>query len=95
MDTHQEKLTHLEQLGAELTRQGYHAQLASAITAKPYLKVSNAAAPQLNERVHIQQADNGTWTFFWPWHQPIGPASDLTTVTQKIVTVLRTVEGTQ
>lgn len=93
VDTHQEKLTRLEQLSAELTRQGLTTQLAGRTTTKPCLKVANTSTPQLNERVHIQQASDGTWTYYWPWNQPIGPTSDLPAVATKITTVLRSVEG--
>jgi hypothetical protein len=86
-------LTQLERLGAELTRQGFTAQFVGQTTARPCLKVANTAAPQLNERVHIQQDHDGSWTFCWPWNQLIGRASDLPAVTAKIATVLRTVEG--
>jgi hypothetical protein len=93
VDTHQEKLTHLAQLSAELASRGLSTQLVGSTTARPCLKVANASTPRLNERVYIQQADDGTWTFYWPWNQPIGPATDLAAVTTKITTVLRNVEG--
>jgi hypothetical protein len=93
VDTHQEKLTHLAQLSAELTRHGLTTQLLGPTTARPCLKVANATTPQLNERVHIQQEGDGTWTYYWPWNQPIGPTTNLPAVTSKITTVLRSVEG--
>jgi hypothetical protein len=87
------KLAHLEQLSAELARNGFTSRLIGGTTITPCLKVANASVPQLNERVHIKQAGDGTWIFSWPWDKPIGPASDLTAVTAKIATVLRSVEG--
>jgi hypothetical protein len=92
MGAHQEQLAHLELLSAELTREGLTTQLTGSTSARPRLKVANASTPQLNERVHVQQADDGTWIFCWPWNQPIGPVTDLATVTTKISAVLRTVE---
>ncbi len=39
-------------------------------------------------------AEDGSWCFWWPWQQPIGSTDDLAVVASKIMTVLRSVEGT-
>jgi hypothetical protein len=59
----------------------------------PYLKVMNPDAPELNERVLCDQAEDGSWCYWWPWRQPIGSVDDLEAVTNKIASVLRSVEG--
>jgi hypothetical protein len=43
--------------------------------------------------VLCDQADDGSWCYWWPWHAPIGSVDDLATVTSKITAVLRSVEG--
>jgi hypothetical protein len=92
VETHQEKLTHLQRLANELTRQGISAQVVTG-HARPYLKAANADTPSLNERVLCEQANDNSWMYWWPWRQPIGPADDLETASSKIATVLRTVDG--
>lgn len=92
METDPEKLTYLEQLCEALTEKGFAVQIVS-INTKPYLKVANAETPRLNERVHCEQADDGSWCFWWPWKQPIGSVDDLERVTDKVASVLRSVEG--
>jgi len=89
----EEQLAHLQRLARELTQQEFTAEVITA--AKPYLKVANASTPTLNERVRCEQADDGTWVFWWPWHQPIGSVEDVEAVAGKITAVLRSVEGGQ
>lgn len=93
METNSEKLTYLEQLRDALTNKGLSVQAVGSNTPKPYLKVANAETPSLNERVHCERADDGSWLFWWPWRQPIGSVDDLESVTGKITAVLRSVEG--
>ncbi|HLX51274.1 MAG TPA: hypothetical protein VKS82_23360 [Streptosporangiaceae bacterium] len=92
METDPTKLAYLEQLREALTSQGFAVQLVS-INTKPYIKVANAETPRLNERVHCEQAEDGSWCFWWPWRQPIGSVDDLESATGKIAAVLRSVEG--
>lgn len=91
MNIRHEQLAHLQRLSAELTRQGFTTQLSDTSTARPHLKVANTSTPSLNEDIYAQQAGGGTWAYYWPWSQPIGPTYDLATVTGKIATVLRSV----
>ena len=84
-------LAHLEQLANELDKRAFSTELTGAI-AKPYLTVANGMQPQLNERVLCEQAEDGSWSFWWPWKQPIGSVDDLETVVEKIAAVLRSVE---
>jgi hypothetical protein len=94
MEQRREQVAHLEQLAAVLEAQGFATKLVSQIS-KPYLTVANGQTPSLNERVQCEQADNGSWSFWWPWKQPIGSADDLETVIEKITAVLRAVETEQ
>jgi hypothetical protein len=94
MDVRQEALAHLERLAEALSTAGqFTAELVKA--AKPYLEVANATTPRLNERVRCGPAGDGSWVFWWPWHQPIGPVDDLPAVTGKITAVLRAAGGSQ
>jgi hypothetical protein len=92
MEERTQRLTHLEQLADVLTGYGFMAELVSK-PSKPYLTVTNTATPRLNERVLCQPDDNGAWSFWWPWQQPIGQASELDTVVRKIMAVLHSVEA--
>jgi hypothetical protein len=94
MEVREQRLAHLEHLAEELTGQGFRTELAGK-GAKPYLKVANASTPALNERVRCEQAEDGSWSFWWPWHQPIGSADDVQTVVGKIAVVLRPIEAEQ
>jgi hypothetical protein len=92
MELRQQQLAHLGKLAEELTSNGLVAELVGKVS-KPYLKVANADTPTLNERVLCQQCDDGSWSFWWPWRQPIGSVDDLETVVGKITSVLRSVEA--
>lgn len=91
MQLREQRLAHLERLADELDKREFRTELTSAI-AKPYLTVANAMEPRLNERVQFEQAEDRSWSFWWPWQQPIGSVDDLGTVVGKIAAVLRSVE---
>jgi hypothetical protein len=92
MEAREQCLTHLGQLADKLAGYGFTTELASKI-AKPHLKVANATTPSLNERVLCQPADDGSWSFWWPWNQPIGSVDDLELVVNRIALVLRSLEA--
>jgi hypothetical protein len=92
MEERTQRLAHLERLSEELTDRGFKTKLVGQIS-KPYLNVANAETPSLNERVQCQPADDGSWSYWWPWKQPIGAVDDLETVAEKIAAVLRSVES--
>jgi hypothetical protein len=92
MTTSDEQDEHLERLAGELGKRQFSARLVSRRGAH-YLVVANPESPDLNERIHCQQAADDSWCFWWPWHQPIGSVDDLDSVAGKITAVLRTVEG--
>jgi hypothetical protein len=85
---------HLERLAEELNQRGFRTELVNK-TVKPTLRVANAETPTLNERVLCYQAGDGSWSFWWPWQQPIGSVDELAVVVGKIAEVLRSVEGDQ
>jgi len=89
---HDEQLAHLQRLAAELSGQGFTTQLLST-GGQPSVQATNPGNSALTERVLCRTAADGSWCFWWPWQQPIGSAEDLAAVTEKIVTVLRSVEG--
>lgn len=91
MEIREQQIAHLERLAQELTSQGFVVEMAAAIS-KPHLKVANAGQPTLNERVQCQRAADSSWSYWWPWNQPIGPVDDLDGVADKIGLVLRSVE---
>jgi hypothetical protein len=83
---------YLRRLAGELTRREFTVAVAEGSTP-PCLTVANGDTPELHEQVLCQQADDGSWCWWWPWHQPIGSVDDLDTVIVKITTVLRSVGG--
>jgi hypothetical protein len=92
MEARAQALTHLSQLADKLADYGFTAELVGQI-AKPYLKVANATTPGLGERVLCQPTDDGFWSFWWPWNQPIGCVDDLELVVGRITLVLRSLEA--
>lgn len=82
----------LERLAGELTKRDFSASVAAS-SDQPHLQVANPDSPTLNERVYCQTASDGSWCFWWPWRQPIGPVDDTETAAGKIMTVLRSVQG--
>jgi hypothetical protein len=94
MELREQCLAHLEHLANELDKRDFNTRLTRPV-AKPYLTVANDAQPQLNERVLCEQAEDDSWSFWWPWRQPIGSVDDLETVVDKIAAVLRSVETEQ
>lgn len=92
MEPREQQLAHLGKLADELRSRRIRAELIARVS-KSHLKVSNGDTPSLNERVLCQQANDGSWSFWWPWQQPIGSVDDLETVAEKIMAVLRSVEA--
>jgi hypothetical protein len=89
---HDEQLAHLQRLANELTNRGFIARLLD--TSQPCVKVANPDNSELTERILCRAAADSSWCFWWPWQQPIGSVEDLAGVSGKIMTVLRSVEGT-
>lgn len=88
---HAQQLAHLQRLADELSSRGFSVQVKGA-GRKAFAQVANPDNPKLTERILCKPAEDGSWCFWWPWHQPIGSADDLTAVAGKIMTVLRSVE---
>jgi hypothetical protein len=91
--TSDQQLAHLRHLADELHHHGFAIQLPDN-TTQPSIKVTNPDSPELTERILCRPAEDGSWCFWWPWQQPIGPADDLANVALKITTALRSVQGT-
>lgn len=92
MTTTDEQHEHLERLAGELRKRQFTARLARRGNMY-HLVVANPDYPDLNERIHCQQAADQSWCFRWPWGQPIGSVDDLDSVVGKITAVLRTVDS--
>ena len=68
-------ITQLDALAAELAGRGWAARLEEPPRRLPRLHVQNPAAPALSEYVYAKPRRDGTWTFWWPWAQPIASAT--------------------
>jgi hypothetical protein len=82
----------LEALAAELTRQGWTAQLHAPPGRIPSLSVTNPAATVLSDHVIAAPARDGTWCYWWSWAQRIAPAAAPTRAAKMIIRVLRTAD---
>jgi hypothetical protein len=85
-----EQLAHLRRLADELGRRGFTAELGGR-ARQPSLRAANPDTPQLTERVLCERSGDGSWCYWWPWRQPIGPVDDVELVAGKITAVLRSV----
>jgi hypothetical protein len=68
-------ISQLDALAAELAGHGWAARLEEPPRRLPRLHVQNPAAPALSEYVYAQRRRDGTWTYWWPWAQPIASAA--------------------
>jgi hypothetical protein len=93
MESRERCITCLERLASELTKRGFSANV-TVTGNRPHLQVINPDSPTLSERVYCQTAADDSWCLWWPWRQPIGCIDDLELVAGKIMTVLRSVQGT-
>jgi hypothetical protein len=62
----------LQALAAELAPAGLATRMHAEAGRPPALRVSNPAAPALTERI-CAGPDQGTWTYWWSWAEPIDP----------------------
>jgi hypothetical protein len=67
-------ITLLDALAAELAGHGWAARLEAPPGHLSRLHVQNPAVPALSEYVYAQPRRNGTWSYWWPWAQPIAGA---------------------
>ncbi len=87
----EQELAHLGRLADELAKQGFQAEVV-AEGRRPYARVTNPEHSDLTERVLCQLAE-GTWCFWWSWQHPIGPVDDVALAARRVMTALRSVEG--
>ncbi|HEY9241510.1 MAG TPA: hypothetical protein VIP48_05980 [Streptosporangiaceae bacterium] len=87
-----EQLAHLRRLADELGQHGLAAELDGG-THPGSLRAVNPEIPGLTERVLCAQAGDGSWWYWWPWGQPIGPVRDMAQAVAKIAAVLRSAQG--
>jgi len=91
-EQYEEKRKHLTRLAEELAKHGFTAERCGGIM-HPCIRVTNPDPPQLTERVLCGQIKGESWSYLWPWMQPIGRVDDVESAAAKIMTVLRSVEG--
>ena len=85
---------YLEDLASALSDRGWPSRLEARAGRVPALYVRNPEAPALSELVYAWPAADTTWWYWWPWGQPIVPASTDATCAAGIVTrVLRSAGG--
>lgn len=75
---------HLRELADHLGRAGLCARITQPLGRPPTLYVLNPQQPELEERVVIDQGENGTWWFLWPWAERIAPVASLTDAADSI-----------
>jgi hypothetical protein len=67
--------TRLDALAEELTARGWTATLDAPPGRVPALDTASparrAAGPARAARVYAQPRADGTWTYWWPWAEPI------------------------
>ena len=83
-----EQLAHLRRLADELGQRGLAVELGGG-TSRGSLRAANPEIRGLAEWVLCAQAGDGSWWYWWPWGQPIGPARDVAQAVAKITAVLR------
>jgi hypothetical protein len=89
-----EAITRLEALAAELDARGWPAWVDTPSGQPPRLHARNPepGAAALNEQVYAHPRADGTWTYWWPWAEPITP--DPADAAEIITRVLRTAATT-
>jgi len=82
-------ITRLDALAAALTAHGWTARLHAPRGRTPSLHARNPepGAAALSEDIYAQPRADGTWTYWWPWAEPIAEAPD--SAAAVIVRVLR------
>ncbi|OUC97060.1 hypothetical protein [Streptosporangium minutum] len=78
---------HLTRLTERLKEDGLHARVRVASRRPPELIVVNPDAPALSEIVYTAPQE-GTWWYWWSWHEKIGPVAEADVVARKIHHVL-------
>ena len=82
-------ITQLDAMAAELAGHGWAAQLVAPPGRLPRLHVQNPAVPAMSEYVYAQRRRDGTWTYWWPWAQPIASAP-----AEAAAIIIRTLQAT-
>jgi hypothetical protein len=83
-EPHDPAVEYLGKLGAELSGQGIVSELITTGVV-PRLRLENIpwdtrealANSAFEDHVLAAEDTDGTWRFWWPWIEPIGPADDL------------------
>ncbi|WP_037935868.1 hypothetical protein [Streptosporangium roseum] len=86
-DTDTTATAHLTRLIERLNEHGLHARVRVASRRLPALAVVNPDAPALSEIVYAAPQE-GTWWYWWSWHEKIAPVAESDAVVRKIRHVL-------
>jgi hypothetical protein len=88
-----EMIARLDALATELTAHGWTAsvQAAPGHTPRLYARNPEPGAAALSESIYAQPRADGTWSYWWPWAEPIAETAD--TAAAIIVRVLRPAEA--
>ncbi|MFD8560402.1 hypothetical protein ACFV1N_24260 [Streptosporangium canum] len=78
---------HLTRLIERLNEHGLHARVRVASRHLPALAVVNPDAPALSEIVYAAPQE-GTWWYWWSWHEKIALVAEADAVVRKIRHVL-------
>ncbi|MFF5206086.1 hypothetical protein [Streptosporangium sp. NPDC000396] len=78
---------HLTRLTERLREHGLHARVRVAHRRPPELVAVNPDTPALSESIYAA-AQEGTWWFWWSWHEKIAPVAEASAVAQRIRHVL-------
>lgn len=81
---------YLEALADQLGRVGLCARLTHPIGRPPTLNVANPDQLDLEERVVIDQGENGTWWYSWTWAERIAPTARTSDAADSIRRVVST-----
>ena len=88
-----EVIDRLDALATELTSHGWTATLQAPPGRTPRLYARNPepGAAALSESIYAQPRADGTWSYWWPWAEPIADSADAAAAI--IVRVLRPAEA--
>jgi len=88
---------HLELLREELAGRGWITNLKELAGKHPSLHVQNPdpGAGLLNDHVLVAPDSTGACWFWWPWANPIAPASQIAEAAARVTHVLRATEPHQ
>lgn len=86
-DAAREAAAQLETLARDLRVRGYSVRPVY-VGEHAGITVVHQTVRRLSEIIRVAPASDGSWWFWWPWDDPISPASDVDAAAFKIAYVL-------